>query len=391
MNGKGIVKKGLSVTGRIAGIAATVGAIIVSSVLIASAGGYTITDLGTLPGGTETYVASINNSGQAVGEVYSAGNDTANAVLFSNGTVTSLGNGMAFGINNVGQAVGQAYYTSTASTQATLFYNGQNTNLGTLHGYAFSVANSINDLGQAVGTAISTNSHYTQAVLFSNGIATALGILPGGHASYAYSINNSGQAVGYSTTSIYDGPSYATLYSNGQITNLGGLGGSQSAAYSINNSGQAVGFAYTGGDNGTAHAALFSNGKVVDLGTLPGEGNNFSFANSINNSGIAVGYAQNYSPTGVWGTGRAVMYSNGTATDLNSLVDAANGWTLTYASDINELGQIVGKGILNGHETAFLLTPDSATPTPIPAASLLFGSGLMGLLGLRRREKMLSV
>ncbi|OGO78510.1 MAG: hypothetical protein A2Y23_00015 [Clostridiales bacterium GWB2_37_7] len=377
---QGIAWKGLSVTGRLVGTAVTVGVVIVSSVAMANAGGYTITNLGTL-GGIESNAQRINNSGQVLGVAQTANGDY-HPVLFSNGRVADLGNIGAIGINNAGQIVG-----NNSNGYAALYNNGTETVLGTLPGYAFSVANSINDMGQAVGTALSTNSHYTQAVLFSNGIATALGILPGGHASYAYSINNSGQAVGYSTTSIYDGPSYATLYGNGQVTNLGGLGGSQSAAFSINNSGQAVGFAYTGGDNGTAHAALFSNGNVVDLGTLPGEGDNFSFANSINNSGLAVGYAQNYSPTGVWGTGRAVVYSNGTATDLNSLVDAANGWNLTYASDINDLGQIVGKGILNGHETAFLLTPDSVATTPIPAASWLLGSGLIGLFGFRKRQR----
>jgi hypothetical protein len=44
-----------------------------------------------------------------------------------------------------------------------------------------------------------------------------------------------------------------------------------------------------------------------------------------------------------------------------------------------------GDGLVNG-DVEIAYTYD-ATPTPIPAAAWLFGSGLMGLSGLRRKEK----
>jgi probable HAF family extracellular repeat protein len=43
--------------------------------------------------------------------------------------------------------------------------------------------------------------------------------------------------------------------------------------------------------------------------------------------------------------------------DLNSLIPAGSGWVLNDAYGINERGQIVGDGTINGQSLAFLLTP----------------------------------
>ncbi|HEY3701676.1 MAG TPA: hypothetical protein VGL32_05420, partial [Acidimicrobiales bacterium] len=48
-------------------------------------------------------------------------------------------------------------------------------------------------------------------------------------------------------------------------------------------------------------------------------------------------------------------------TDLNSLIPAGSGWVLDQARAINDAGQIVGWGTINGHEHAFLLTPTTTT------------------------------
>jgi probable HAF family extracellular repeat protein len=68
--------------------------------------------------------------------------------------------------------------------------------------------------------------------------------------------------------------------------------------------------------------------------------------------------------------------------------NALAGWTLNYAYDINDKGQIVGYG-KNGTSSsnaAFLLTPDAA-PVPIPASLPLLGSGLAALGFMRRKRK----
>ena len=55
----------------------------------------------------------------------------------------------------------------------------------------------------------------------------------------------------------------------------------------------------------------------------------------------------------------AVLWSDGTATDLDDLIDPNLGWHLVWARDINNQGQIVGYGILNGKSRAYLLAPVS--------------------------------
>jgi uncharacterized protein (TIGR03437 family) len=66
---------------------------------------------------------------------------------------------------------------------------------------------------------------------------------------------------------------------------------------------------------------------------------------------------------------RAFLYLGGKIYDLNTLVTNANGWTLTNATAVNDAGQIVGGGFVNGQEHAFLLTPVVATgPTPTISA-----------------------
>ena len=80
----------------------------------------------------------------------------------------------------------------------------------------------------------------------------------------------------------------------------------------------------------------------------------------------------------------AFLYSNGSMTDLNSLIDPASGWTLHYAFAINDSGQIVGTGnnsLRQAH--AFLLTP---TPEPSTLALLAAGAGSLLLMAWRRRK-----
>jgi hypothetical protein len=56
--------------------------------------------------------------------------------------------------------------------------------------------------------------------------------------------------------------------------------------------------------------------------------------------------------------GGAFLYSEGSMKDLNTLIPAGSGWHLEFASSIDDTGQIVGFGSFNGHEHAYLLTPD---------------------------------
>ncbi|PYS11765.1 MAG: hypothetical protein DMG15_16715 [Acidobacteria bacterium] len=89
---------------------------------------------------------------------------------------------------------------------------------------------------------------------------------------------------------------------------------------------------------------------MIDLGTLPGGTQSYAYA--INNLGQAVGASDSSVSEQ-----RSVLFDGGRVIDLNTLIPSGMGWFLTEARDINDSGQIVGTGIFNGHERAFLLSP----------------------------------
>jgi hypothetical protein len=73
--------------------------------------------------------------------------------------------------------------------------------------------------------------------------------------------------------------------------------------------------------------------------------------------------------------------------DLNDLIDPESGWTLLQEGlGINDAGQITGSGIIRGQTHAFVLTLQTVTEIPEPAALTLISSGIIGLGPLRRRK-----
>jgi len=181
----------------------------------------------------------------------------------------------------------------------------------------------MNDAGQVVG------NWGGVPVLWEDG--DMIELVPG-HSGWAYDVNNSGQVVG----EYYDGIPQAFLWEDGEVTILGALGGSGGVARAINDAGQVVGWAGTGGG---MHAFLYTDGVVSDLGTLGGPE---SLGLGINAAGDVVGRADidEEPEPGQLPIHRAFLHRDGTMTAL-----AGDG---SMATDINDLGQIVGTEGWNG-------------------------------------------
>ncbi|MBD1930619.1 MULTISPECIES: CHAT domain-containing protein [Cyanophyceae] len=317
---------------------------------------YSITNLGTLPGGNLSNASDINNNGQVVG-VSNIANGNSSGVVWQNGTIQNLGTlpgndfSSANAINDAGVAVGNSG-TFSSNLNAVVWQNGAIQNIA-----SNSVqANDINNLAQVVG--ITNLNGNNQAFLWQNGAIQNLGTLPGNDFSSANAINNNGQIVGSSGT-VSSG-SQAVLWQNGIIQNLGTLpGGNFSNAYGINDAGFAVGDSQAA--NGNSQAVLWRNGAIA-LGTLPGD--NFSRANDINNIGQVVGSSE-----GANQNTRAFLWQNGIISDLNNLISPSSGWDfLQTAAAVNDIGQIVGTGFIGGQSRAFLLTPLTSSSLASPGS-----------------------
>jgi probable HAF family extracellular repeat protein len=104
---------------------------------------------------------------------------------------------------------------------------------------------------------------------------------------------------------------------------------------------------------------FWENGITQELGNL---GGNNGEALGINDAGVVVGWSKiqpESLETNVYN--RAFVWQNVDGTqamvNLNDLIPTGTDWTLKAATAINNQGQIVGYGNLNGVEQAFLLTP----------------------------------
>ncbi len=317
------------------------------------AAGYSITSLGI-----GNQVLTVNNLGQTAGIAWANGGAAA---LFTGGVTSISGNvaGEAWSINDSGQVVG-SIQDGNYKSHAFLYSNGSVQSIvpfGGTHGIAYG----INNAGQVVGAATDSNI-VNHAFIYQDGVVTDLGTM-GGNFSAATGINNKGQVVGY----VYGPISTKTfLYDNGGVTVLG-VDNLQAAG--INDSGQII------GQHGNV-GVLFENGVMTKLGSFMTNGT--SWASGLNNLGQVVGHAQSSD-----NEARAFLYSDGKLLDLNGLLPTNSGWFLDDAFDINERGQIVGLGRLNGQVQGFILSPSTV---PIPAAAYLFGSALVGLMGFGRRR-----
>jgi probable HAF family extracellular repeat protein len=206
----------------------------------------------------------------------------------------------------------------------------------------------INDSSHVVGTFTAAKSTFGFLYDPATGI-TVLGTLPTTVASSATAINRYQDVVGYSTALADAFPHKAFIWSRqGGIRALLPKVTGSTVAYGINSTGNVVGYAM----NKSSWRAFVTNvgtGRTTyyELPALSQKATKYAVAYAINEADQVVGESNT----------RAFLIEKGSIYDLNALIPANSGWTLSIAYSINISGQIVGTGVLNGKGHAFLLTP----------------------------------
>jgi probable HAF family extracellular repeat protein len=332
-----------------------------------AANAQTVTDLGTL-GGTSSMAYGISNSGIIVGQAMNAAGNWHAFRTAPLSTITpatddlgTLGGrqSYAFGVNDNGQVIG--YSDLSGGGDHAFFYNGstlQDTGIG-VQSYGYG----INATGQFVGYASDAQRHAHAFLNSAVGSGAFIKNTLGGSDAQAYGLNASGQVVGSATNGSGYGRAFLYPDKSGNMVDLGAvigtLGKNVSVARAINASGTVVGFFQSAA--GPTHAFVWVpstpnglSGTVQDLKTLTANGT--SEALGINQMGVIVGKA-----TASDGSTHAVSWSPSAKgqyqiADLNT---PGSGWTLTEADAINNMGQIVGNGVIASHTHAYLIVPST--------------------------------
>jgi len=190
-------------------------------------------------------------------------------------------------------------------------------------------------------------------------------------------INEAGYMVGSrrrlglaGSSAIMIAPPYSSVKSAADVIYLptGGV------ANAINDQNLIVGTSLASSGN-PAFAYLYDGVSVNNLGTL--SGGSSSGAYDINEFDVVVGYSQssNGNHAFIWDASTGMR-------DLNDLAGDPN-WVLVSATAINNAGDIVGTGLLNGQPHGFLLTnglpPEIPNQPPLAVATSDVSSGKVPL------------
>jgi probable HAF family extracellular repeat protein len=342
------------------------------------------TDLGRLPGGFDSQVNWVSESGAMTG-------------VGDNGQPDPLAGFLLPQIHGI------------------LWEHGSMTDLGTLEGGYLSFAIGVNNRGEVVGAAQNTvpdpNSMFypygtqTRAFYWKNGVMQDLGTLGSGTDAQAALINEHGQVVGWSYTNSAPSNICAGLWNFGfflttgsfiwdpknGMRDIGDLGGSCTIATDLNNRGQVVGLSAVAGDLELHPFVWDAVNGMTDLD--PSTGRNTIFALAINEHGTVVGstcgrglpgechsfrwqitagkwkrtdLGKGSVPTSINGFGQIVGYGNipylwadgGPMVDLSTLVPPDSGLQIYEVDQINNRGEIaVQASDANGNNHGVLLIP----------------------------------
>lgn len=275
-------------------------------------------------------------------------------------------------------------------------------------------SNSVNDIGWVTGWANLTGDLYQHATLWRRGQITDLGTLGGNNSTIEWPVINShGIIVGGSETTQPEartpidpnGENFCListgttnyclgfLWQNGSMVALPTLGGPNAYAVGVNNRDLVIGWSETAAADPScqppqvynAHGFTYQNGALADLPPLPGD--HLSAAIALNDRGEIVGLSgicANPNTVGFPLTRHAVMWKpNGSVIDLGNLggsnPDPNNFLSGFAATNINNLGQVVGLSVVVGDTTVHAFLWDQGVMTEIPPVAGDFLSVAWGI------------
>jgi probable HAF family extracellular repeat protein len=262
------------------------------------------------------------------------------------------------GINANGQVVGSGLLYQNGrdiGPRSHLWTAGNAKNLGTFftdsNGYSDIRVTGINNAGHILGLVVSSElPGLFRGFLWANNSFQKLVDLGVALDDTNYSIgdafNNKDEVAGRSG-SLGGVDSAMVLWKNGVIQKLGMLSTAQGFnppfPIAINDKSQITGWEQF--DAGGSHAFLWSNGNLTDLGGLGVDESGYisTYPTALNNNGQVVGNSS-YSEGGVAKGFHAFIYQNKILTDLNTLLPLGSGWVLENALAINDKGQITVYG-----------------------------------------------
>ncbi len=322
-----------------------------------------------VPAGWVGVPLGINDRGDLAGYILPdttlAHRQDAIAVVWKNGHLYRLDDGIAMDVNNSGQAAGTMLtkksfngftvpvYTPVvwswdASSQAYIPFlietGGLSDNL------LFSRATQINDRGEAVGTVINPNNNYqTELFLWQNGGLTWLGQPVGCSERKYVAINNRSEVLGSDLQGLF-------VYRHGEKTYL-----TTDNIYpmDINDLGQGIG-------NNTAVSWL------TDINSPLGEPERAGNFIKINNAGVAIsgesfnfGYLMGFKPEPQYLSSTPPVIKNFLTGEQANLLDQLtpadrSRWETVSLTNINDAGQMAAIGVrADGGTAVLLLTPES--------------------------------